>query len=70
MAIHLVFMPGKSHAQDSMDRNPMEPGRLQSMGTQRVGHNLATEQQQMGKVTYRMSWLGQVMLLARDGVWA
>ena len=23
-----------------------EPGRLQSMGAQRVGHNLATEQQQ------------------------
>ena len=27
-----------------------EPGRLQSMGSQRVGHDLATEQQQEGSL--------------------
>ena len=31
--------------------NPMEPGRLQSMGSQRVRHNLATKQQQIIKLT-------------------
>ena len=31
----LVFLPGKSHRQ--------EPGRLQSMGSQRVGHDLVTK---------------------------
>ena len=28
-----------------------EPGRLQSMGSQRVGHNLATQQQQKGMLS-------------------
>ena len=32
--------------QDSCLENPMEPGVIQSMVSQRVGHNLATEQQQ------------------------
>ena len=31
-----VFLPGKSHEQ-------REPGGLQSMGSQKVGHNRATE---------------------------
>ena len=29
-----------------------EPGELQSMGSQRVGHDLATKQQQQGNVNY------------------
>ena len=33
-----VFLPGKSHGQ--------EPGRLQSMGSQKIGHDWGTEQQQ------------------------
>ena len=32
-----VFLPEKSHGQEE------EPGRLQSMGSQRVGHDQATE---------------------------
>ena len=32
--------------QDSCLENPMEPGVIQSMVSQSVGHNLATEQQQ------------------------
>ena len=32
-----------------------EPGGLQSMGSQRVGHNLATEQQQMAVITLMYS---------------
>ena len=35
-----VFFPGKSHGQGSL------AGYIQSMQSQRVGHNLATEQQQ------------------------
>ena len=37
MATTLVFLPGKSNGQ-------REPGRLQSMGSQRAGHDLATKQ--------------------------
>ena len=37
--------------QDSCPENIMEPGRLQSMGSQRVGHNLATEQQQSNLIS-------------------
>ena len=40
MATTPVFLPGKSHGQK-------EPGRLQSMGSQRAGHGLATKQQHM-----------------------
>ena len=36
--------------QDSCLENVMEPGRLQSMGSQRVGHNLAAEQQQQSNL--------------------
>ena len=35
-----VFLPGKSHGQRSL------AGYIQSMGSQRVGHYLATKQQQ------------------------
>ena len=34
-----VFLPGKFYGRE-------EPGRLQSMGSQRVRHNLVTKQQQ------------------------
>ena len=36
MTTHLVFLPGESPWTE-------EPGRLQSMGLQRVGHDLATK---------------------------
>ena len=35
-----VFLPGNSKSKWTE-----EPGRLQSMGSQRIGHNLATQQQ-------------------------
>ena len=38
MATHSVLLPGKSHGQE-------KPSKLQSMGSQRVGHNLVTKQQ-------------------------
>ena len=40
MATTAIFLPGESHGQGE------EPGWLQSMGLQRVRHNLTTKQQQ------------------------
>ena len=39
---------------------------LQSMGSQGVGHNLATEQQQLGKATDTSA---SVLFLGKEGKW-
>ena len=43
-----VLLPGKSHGQ--------KPGRLQSMGSQRVGHNRATSLSLFTFMHWRRKW--------------
>ena len=43
-----------------------EPGGLQSMGSQRLGHDLATERRQEGKVSFHKFKVGRLISINHD----